>query len=696
MDFLTSSSGFATSAAGPAPIHAGTPRKRTKSSWMFYLYGSSLLLAGFLWSSPTFCAGEECVTPEPKGSAHLTPPESPWSLHGVANELTSHGISAPADMAGLTAEEVMEVFDTFANPPPLDLINELLFRARANLSRPKRSVPIEILLPIWETPPSKRARTQFPSSSSTSTRDLDPNVPAEAEALAIAEAHKLITDLIRYSFSSSFIDQWKAGGERWAHFMATNWGRLNVGSIKRLRATLTRFITWNSSLAFSDLARWQVGTPISSLTIAEFLETTKARGKTVPSATWHDLKWFTENASVSADCMHSMLQQFRSLPAHYVGTPAEVLPLQLWKHLRDMATSSKPADRTHLQWYAGFVLRYIISSLRLAHAKRAKRLQDKSNNILEVWHIWKGKTDGGIPFEIPLPSHVSPNCPLILELAEFSRGMRMENVFLPVAICPKDEPHKLAIVARKSTHAQFHRSFRALAELPPLSLGPDKSSQIVSYSSRRFMDSLADAMLLSETDKNYLGNWKDRVGGKKQEPTHVRYSSERLFRSAGARRLLLAGLAHGLKHKPEAQAISELAGLSRSTERLRDTCSSSAEWGMKGVHIPPPEAEPFPPPLPRQVSEASSASEGSLDDGSSDEADLTVDTLPWITPFNKGKIHFLADSDNPVGLCGTKATDEWTVDQGITKAVSLNRQFCVNCMLALPSKFSAAILKAKS
>jgi len=118
--------------------------------------------------------------------------------------------------------------------------------------------------------------------------------------------------------------------------------------------------------------------------------------------------------------------------------------------------------------------------------------------------------------------------------------------------------------------------------------------------------------------------------------------------------------------------------------------------GREGnIYIPPPEEEIYPPPLPKAVSGASSASEGSLSDGSSDEADWTVDTLPWTTPSKKGKIYFLADGDTPVGLCGTTASDDWSRDQGIHKAFLIQRNFCEPCMLALPSKLSMAILKAK-
>ena len=124
----------------------------------------------------------------------------------------------------------------------------------------------------WESPPSKRARTQFPRAPQVDSSTLNPDVPEGAEALALAESRKLIVDIFKGSLSTQFCNQWQSGGPRWAHFTATNWSRLNVGSIRRICATLARPLAWNNSQPSSCASVWSPGAPVAALTSAEFLE----------------------------------------------------------------------------------------------------------------------------------------------------------------------------------------------------------------------------------------------------------------------------------------------------------------------------------------------------------------------------------------------------------------------------------------
>eukprot|EP00435_Cladocopium_sp_Y103_P009996 s1316_g2.t1 len=152
----------------------------------------------------------------------------------------------------------------------------------------------------------------------------------------------------------------------------------------------------------------------------------------------------------------------------------------------------KPGPQLAAGCGSSLVLRYTISGLRFKHTKRAHFAPELSSARTLAWKVTKGKD--GQPFAV--------SCQAMSAL------------------------------------------FRSLLTLPPLALSAEEAANFSAKSMRWFLPSIADALQLSDPERNCLGNWQDGA----RLPLNVRYSAERLETAAGVRRLCLAAIAHLLKH----------------------------------------------------------------------------------------------------------------------------------------------------
>ena len=372
---------------------------------------------------------------------------------------------------------------------------------------------------------------------------------------------------------------------------------------------------------------------------------------------------------MNLDLGEENVAQYSKLPANHITEQAEVLPLAIWKALLKSALACPPEARSELQWFCGYVVRYVVSSLRFAHTRRASFAVDKSDDTMDVWHVYKGKSEGGIPFFVPLPSHVFPEAPLMLELRSHASANKLTNIFIPAAASISGSPCDLKLVPAKAAHGSFIKTLRAI--IVDLGFPESLADLIVSYSFRRFLATVADVMGMDDSEKNSLGNWKDRVGGRNRpESVHVRYSAERLRASASAKRMCLLGLSHAFKYRPDVSEFPKLAGLRAHVQKIREHAASHLEWGMGAAAFPQiavahdakeSVAEVCPESSLTLTSAADNCEDGndedddsdldadSLSDGDSEQDEALEDTssIAWTSPPKKGKIHFCLDGARP-------------------------------------------------
>ena len=215
-----------------------------------------------------------------------------------------------------------------------------------------------------------------------------------------------------------------------------------------------------------------------------------------------------------------MCQKASTLP-----TQAEVLTPQVWKHLIDLC-SREASGRTGLQLSAALVVRYVVSGLRYQHTARATFAADLSSPRTLVWKVVKGKD--GQPFAISLPTHILPNWPVIKHTnSELLRLVGTIETFMPDCFFSSQE--EVVIDPRPSPYYRFQAFFRSLLMLAPLALSETAASNFSTYSMRRFLPTIADALQLPDSERICLGNWQDGA----RLPLSVRYSSERLETAAG-------------------------------------------------------------------------------------------------------------------------------------------------------------------
>ena len=321
---------------------------------------------------------------------------------------------------------------------------------------------------------------------------------------------------------------------------------------------------------------------------------------------------------------------------------------------------------------------------------------------MEVWKISKDKSGLRETYKVSMPTCVEPSFRLFSELHEVLMAAIGCDILVPdIAIPRGGSLLEGRLVPQHMHHGRFHTLLRELLLEQPLNMQLEQAVTMTSYSLRRLNPSMADALQMSDTERNQLGNWRDGTGGSasKPEPMRVRYSASRLQATAEARRVILQAFYHVCRHidKPTFEHVATVA---RYMQSFRKSVMTS-EWGSKAYQtkeatVPSPEEEQAMPDPSNERSDSSDQDSASNSDSESTSApsvaalsDEEPLTAAWAAP-RRGLIHLLTDETSRATVCG-RTSLAWVgceLGHGAFLAKQTNRQLCSTCAARRPGFFT--------
>ena len=454
------------------------------------------------------------------------------------------GIRWPEDVAGLALAELQEEFPQLNAEELVALRSYCLSKCKKPRLLASVVFPRPRLAPQVDKKWLQAATGSQPprSSGSVAVTDAEEGPPTDAETGKRLEvAHRLVATCVAGPISWSSHKQADWQDPVWLCGLAESIAaRLKTGTLRGA------WSTWNKLMEHGDVD--DNLRMIQATTVRSFLLSYRARGPTVATGLRANLKWMKEHLNLTINLADPILTEFdRPAPGH-MPVQSAALPLQAWKHLIAIAQDGEDTVRV----VAALCIRYIVSSLRFAHTKRAVLCPAKCTEKTQVWHVAEGKD--GQAFFIAMPTFVQPDWPILAEVQ-----ITMEKMFGPEA-CKLLLPDMYQVSAagaiisgQACLYARFHQTFRALLQFHPLNMSDDQAAGFSTYSLRRWLPTVSDALELGEHERSGIGNWKDGVARK--EPMHVRYSDERLNTSSRVKRLCLLAVNHTLRHKPSANTF---------------------------------------------------------------------------------------------------------------------------------------------
>lgn len=233
-----------------------------------------------------------------------------------------------------------------------------------------------------------------------------------------------------------------------------------------------------------------------------------------------------------------------------------------------------------------------------------------------------------------------------------------------------------------------------------------------SYSFRRFFPTVADALELTETQRNTLGNWVDSTGRVTKEPMHARYSAVQMESCATVRRLCLQAVhqiqKHGGTDFEQCRTLRPHMGLLLQSV-LRDSwgklATETIDVQAMADDLDPPATvtkRKLASPCPSRSSSASSSSSSSSSSESAGPPPAELTTIEWLLPRgSRSLVHFARLGTLPEQARLPMCTSRPFVyghqhDLGLTTALALNRPFCPSCVSKLPARLSSAVVAARN
>ena len=243
---------------------------------------------------------------------------------------------------------------------------------------------------------------------------------------------------------------------------------------------------------------------------------------------------------------------------------------------------------------------------------------------------------------------------------------------------------------------------------------------VTTYAFRRFLPTVGEALQITETERNSLGNWVDSLaktdGSRNALPMHARYSDSRLEECGNVKRLLLSILDCSRSLGDDAvhaqlsgfvPAVSEHRGIVRSCAwgpfSLPSASASSSQPVLPltiGSRTPARTRSPSSASRPRSASQSSGSSTAPTSSTTPDP-NPTQDygTVRWITPKWRGSaIHLAQPQQEAPGmrLCRSTPLDwGWEEGHGPSAAAATGRPFCTTCLRRAAPGVSAAFRGAR-
>jgi hypothetical protein len=306
--------------------------------------------------------------------------------------------------------------------------------------------------------------------------------------------------------------------------------------------------------------------------------------------------------------------------------------------------------------------------------------------------------------------YAAPMAPILGSLTEYlliQFGPAADTIFCPDISVPAGKSLQNAcFVAECMPYGRFQALLRQIA-------GPMCNDvHLSTYSLRRMLPSVADALNLAMPERSALGNWVDSSDqtSSKSEPMAVRYSAARLTSSAAVRRLCLAALYHATTVQPDV-TLADMEHLRGRVEDLRSLAGGShwfhitlqAKDRMQSQLAEAPvglRQSAKGPEAPSDADVSLSGTESSGSESSSDEslAPTDLETLRWLCPA-KGRLHIAMDQTGEeddkqlIPLCsnGPLAWNGAETGEGIQAALAHPKPWCTKCLKKAGPIMSALI-----
>ena len=480
-------------------------------------------------------------------------------------------------------------------------------------------------------------------------------------------------------------------------FSTTIAARFEIGSVRAAWRAWRRWLTHAHKHAPS-------ASPYkpSSVMLHTWLSACGEAGPTVACSLYYSMCWLRTHCGLTGLPLDSpLIASFRAPAAGHVAEQAPALCLKSFRKLVELARPLSSGRSIA----AALVLRWLTSGLRHAHAVRASHCVSRSTERQLVLKIARGKSQQRAAFFVAVPWYLSAKDKFFARLQdvlEQKMGTESANaIFLP-DIASHGSGWQIVAAPLPISRAQT-----VIRDLLGSASHENSEQTITTYALRRFLPTVAESLLLTESERSSLGNWVDRVSsvgqGRQREPMHVRYSDSRLEESANVKRVLLQALSsQKARSASYIQELSQLVG-QVADYRLavrdtswgtfepvsRDSSSSSVACPLRSMPAPV---------MPRSSSGTSSGSSSSSTSRSLHPPPTpTHPAQRWLTPKWKGSaIHIATAAEGGHRLCRDSQLDwGWEEGFGPAAAALTGRALCQACLRRTSPALAAAFREAR-
>ena len=651
------------------------------------------------------------VDADPEATAAAAPPPSPTrALDGPyaglpqseADCLANMGV-LPADLAELTPQEIAAATGT---PCSVELLHLRLgeqsklqsMAAAAQTGNIGRLFPAKPAASPKQPPQDRGAKTLKTALVRWRQGGSTVDVTETERAARMVAASMAMEILLGNKMQSAFRNEIAASQEQgkltlWQQLLTNALAsKFDHRSMRQVAATWRRWLKWRSEQP--QHLRDEPAAP-SALNFALFLDDISHGGHTAAWGALGHFKWLRAHLGFEGIPLESPLLTAHAAPGtRSIEQHAGELNLAAWRQL--LALASKELGAVSL--FAKATICLVASSLRFRHAQRARFLPEHCDARCLLLEITRGKVRRGAPFQVAVPTHVAPNSPLLLEFYE-ELGAHMGNPGFLIpdvktrkreGFCPTSE-----VLPLPMPYNRFMGCLRSLLMAEPLALCAADARKVSSYSLRRKLPTIADALRLPIECRQELGDWREHVqpdGAQRKravEPMSVRYSSAKHASASQTRRLCLLALSRLTSDQDEDEALRRLGA---SKDRMMQEVLGP-EWGVGAeatTRQPPPDPAACDAIEPDLGDSPSPGSDHSTQSGPSSSGDqLEPEEVEWLLPRGAStKLHLrsLCDGEDgrPVPCC-RKNPFAWGCETGagVASAESTSREWSPRCAAML-------------